>query len=145
MFQTKVVDKIKIHILWPVTFFFSENSAVYEIMWKNIIVPSRPQMKIWRMRFACWIRNATDSHPEYVTLIAFPLQQWLHERVWMLRHTYSTLPVLSYSLKFVPCVSWEPFRFLRTRGVDYCKCFSLACLVSSSSSCKNHKRLYIPQ
>jgi len=26
-------------------------------------------------------------------LIAFPLQEWLHERVSLLRHTYSTLPV----------------------------------------------------
>jgi len=33
MFQTKVVQKIKTHILCSVTFFF-ENRAVYEIMWK---------------------------------------------------------------------------------------------------------------
>jgi hypothetical protein len=36
MFQTKVVEKIKTHILCSVTFFF-ENRAVYEIMWKNIV------------------------------------------------------------------------------------------------------------
>jgi len=30
---------------------------------------------IWRMRFASWIPNATDTHSEYVILIAFPLQQ----------------------------------------------------------------------
>jgi len=28
---------------------FSENSAVYEIKWKNIVEPERPQMTIWRM------------------------------------------------------------------------------------------------
>jgi hypothetical protein len=27
---------------------------------------------IQRMRFACWITKATDSHTEYVILIAFP-------------------------------------------------------------------------
>jgi hypothetical protein len=40
---------------------------------------------IRRMRFACWITNATDTHLEYVILIAFPRQQWLHERASVLR------------------------------------------------------------
>jgi hypothetical protein len=40
MFQTKVVEKIKTHILCLVTFF--ENRAVYEIMWKNTVEPDRP-------------------------------------------------------------------------------------------------------
>ena len=35
---------------------------------------------ILRMRFACWITKVTDTHSEYVILIAFPLQQWLYER-----------------------------------------------------------------
>jgi len=34
----KVVQKIKTHVLCLVTFFFSENRAIYEIMWKNIVV-----------------------------------------------------------------------------------------------------------
>jgi hypothetical protein len=34
-------------------FFFLENRAVYEIMWKNIVVLGRPHMTIWRMRIAC--------------------------------------------------------------------------------------------
>jgi hypothetical protein len=36
MFQTKVVQKIKTHILCSVT-FFSENRTVYEKMWKNTV------------------------------------------------------------------------------------------------------------
>jgi hypothetical protein len=43
---------------------------------------------IRRMRFACWITKATDTHSEYVILIAFLLQQWLRERVTILRCTY---------------------------------------------------------
>jgi hypothetical protein len=35
-----------------ITFFF-ENSAICEIMWKNIVKPDRPQMTIWCMRIAC--------------------------------------------------------------------------------------------
>jgi hypothetical protein len=40
---------------------------------------------IRRMRFACWITKATDTHSEYVILIAFPRQQWLRERASLLR------------------------------------------------------------
>ena len=36
--------------------------------------------KIRRMRIACWINEATDKHSEYAIFIAFPRQQWLHER-----------------------------------------------------------------
>ena len=34
MFGTKVVEKIKTHILWPF-FFFEKKSSVYEITWEN--------------------------------------------------------------------------------------------------------------
>ena len=56
-------------------FLFCENRAAYDIMWKNIVELDRPQMTIRPMRFACWITKATNTHLEYVTLIAFPLQQ----------------------------------------------------------------------
>jgi hypothetical protein len=46
MFQTEFVEKIKTHILCSVTFFFLENRAVYEIMWKNIVEPDRPQVTL---------------------------------------------------------------------------------------------------
>jgi hypothetical protein len=38
-----------------------------------------------RMRFACWIAKATDTHSEYVKLTAFPQWQWLRERALLLR------------------------------------------------------------
>jgi len=46
--------------------------AVYEIMWKNVAEPERPQMAIWRMRIACWVAKITNTHSEYVMLTAFP-------------------------------------------------------------------------
>ena len=49
-------------------------------MCKIILDPDRPQMTTWRMRIACWIPKATNAHSEYVILISFPLQQWLHKR-----------------------------------------------------------------
>ena len=42
VFQTKVVEKIKTLILYPIT--FSENRAVYEIMLKYMVEPERPQI-----------------------------------------------------------------------------------------------------
>jgi len=59
MFQATVVEIIETHVSCSVTFFFFENRAVYEIRWKNTAEPDRPQMKIWRMRIACWITKAT--------------------------------------------------------------------------------------
>jgi hypothetical protein len=80
--------------------FSSENRAVYETIWKNIVEPGRPQTTLRRMRTACWINKAIQTHSEYVILIALPPQQWLHERPSVLRYTYiacrvfTSLPVI---------------------------------------------------
>ena len=39
------------------------------------------------MRIGCWKPKATNTHSEYVILIAFPLQQWSHERVAVFCYT----------------------------------------------------------
>jgi hypothetical protein len=76
MFQTKALEKIKTKSLRSLTF---SELAVYEKMLKNSVQPGRPQTTTWRMRIACWIPKSTNTHSEYVTPYAFPLQQWLHE------------------------------------------------------------------
>jgi len=43
IFQTNVVEKVKTHISCPITLF---SNAVYEIPWKNMVKPDRPQMTI---------------------------------------------------------------------------------------------------
>ena len=48
---------------------------------------------ILRMRIACWIPKVTQTQLVYVMLIAFSLQQWLHER---------TLSVLLYAVYYSP-------------------------------------------
>jgi len=73
MFETKVVEEVKTHIVF--NNFFSGNGAFYKIMWKNIVERVRPQMTILFMRIACWITKATNTHSEYIILIAFPLQR----------------------------------------------------------------------
>jgi len=45
-------------------------------------------MIIWRMRIACWITNATDTHAEYVILIACPRQKLLRECASKFLHMY---------------------------------------------------------
>ena len=57
-------------------------------MWKIIVEAGGPHTTLWRMRFACWVTKATNTHSEYVIVKAFPLQQWLHARASMLRYTY---------------------------------------------------------
>jgi len=54
---------------------------------ENVVEPDRLQMTIWRMCIARWIPKATNTHSGSVALNAFPLQQWLHERVSMLSYT----------------------------------------------------------
>ena len=97
-------------------FFFSKNHAVYEITWKNIVEPGRPHMTIWRMRIACWIPKATNTHWEYVILIAFPQQRWLYEGPSMLGYTCiawlvvirSFVSVTKHSPRTMPRTNFEP-------------------------------------
>jgi hypothetical protein len=45
-------------------------------------------MTVLRMRIGCWLFKATNTRSEKVTMIALPLQQWLHKRASLLRYTY---------------------------------------------------------
>ena len=51
-----------------------------------------------RMRIACCIPNARNTHSEYVMLIAFPQQQRFHERATILRCTYINCLLINYCL-----------------------------------------------
>jgi hypothetical protein len=95
MFQTKVVEKIKPHVLCSITPPPSPRKEC--CLWDNVEKYCRAGQAtdgniIRRMRIACWIPKATNAHSEYEIRIAFQQQQWLHERASML--CYNTLPVL---------------------------------------------------
>ena len=90
-------------------------------MSKNVVEPGRPQT-IRRTRFAFLLSNATRAQAhasgrapthtyaqtfapcsltrkhthKYVILISFPQQQWLRERVLMLRYTYIACLVFNF-------------------------------------------------
>jgi len=59
------------------------------------------------MRFVCWTTKSTNTHPEYVILITFPLQQWLRDLASMLRYTY------------IACLVREWLRDDLVSGTDY--------------------------
>ena len=75
--------------------FSSEDRAVCQIMWANVVQVDRPEMTIWCKRIACRIPKATDTDSEYVVLISFTLQQWLQELASISRYTHVACLVIS--------------------------------------------------
>jgi len=75
MFRTDVVENIKVRTLHSI--IYSENHAVEKY---GRAKQATDENVTQRMRFICWMTKATDTHSEYVILIAFPRQQWLRER-----------------------------------------------------------------
>jgi hypothetical protein len=80
IFQTKVAENIKAHILCSITFFRKSCS-----LWDNVEKYGTARHVadgsiVRRMHKACWVTKSSDTHSEYVILLAFPWQQWLRER-----------------------------------------------------------------
>jgi len=89
MYRKKVVEKIKMHTLHSI--IYSENCVLEKF---GRAKQATNENLTRRMRLICWVTKATDTHSEYVILIAFPQQQWLCERSSILRHTYIAFLVL---------------------------------------------------
>jgi len=53
-------------------------------------------MTIWFMRIECWTHEATNTNTDCVILIGFAQQQWLHERVSLLRHKHMACAAETY-------------------------------------------------
>ena len=53
------------------------------------------------IRFACWATKATETHSEYILLMAFPPQQRVRGRASVIRYTY--------------------FAFLADQYISFCK------------------------
>jgi len=92
----KAVEKIKTHILCSVRSLF--NCVFYETMWKNEVLPNRPQRTMWHMSIIYWIPKAKNRPSEYVILMIFPLKQCLEERATMLGYRYIALPLVNTSI-----------------------------------------------
>jgi len=83
MFQTNLVEKIETHVLCWITFFFFENRAVYEIMWKKCCRTGDR-----------WQYGACALHAGYLRLQihtnthCFSTATVVHERASVFRYTY---------------------------------------------------------
>ena len=99
MFRTKAVVNIKTHVLCSVTLpppTTSENWAVYDKTWMNILQSDRPQMTI---KYNTYALHAGQLRIQTYTLricnTSFPLQQWLSERATILPYTYIACLVIT--------------------------------------------------
>jgi hypothetical protein len=110
MFQTKVVEKIKTHVLCSATFFRKSCP-----LWDNVQEYGRAWHAtddniIRRMRFPCWLTKATNTHSEYVIRIAFPRRKWLRQRASVLRYRYIACLVFPYTASISALYSTQPPR-----------------------------------
>ena len=60
MLQAKVAEEIKTRFM---LYLFFEYRAVYKNV-ENYCMLDRPQMTVWRIRIACWIPKATNTHTQ---------------------------------------------------------------------------------
>jgi hypothetical protein len=88
--------------------FFLRKSC---LLWDNVEKFCRSgQATDCNMGHAHCIFKVTNTHSEYVTLTAFPLQQWLHERA----------SVLSYSILSLLLKIWKQLHKLYSQSVLPC-------------------------
>jgi len=125
IFETKVVEEIKTHFVFNNLSF--ENCAFNEIVQKNFPELDKPPMTTWRMRIVRSIPKSTNTHLEYVILIAFPLQQWLEERssVFTLYEQCLSCCKLKLCLYLKRTVYWEVIPYSSVGKYDFFRRASL--------------------
>ena len=129
MFQIKVLEKIKTHILYAVTFY--ENRAVFEVMSKNMVEPERTH-KIWRLRVACWIIKLTRAQAH--ARACAPTHTQTHARTRMPLPTRALERARTLTQKYVILYAFHG----NSGFVDAPKCclFFFFCLLLRASLCK---------
>jgi len=116
MFQTKLVARMKKHILCSVNFFPSKLCCLWdnvkEYCWAG---QATDDNIIWSMRILCWVPKATDKSSEYVILIAFHCN-----------NGYANTP-LYYITHILPVLCWIVDRAVTTCSPvcvhDHYQCF----------------------
>jgi hypothetical protein len=87
MFQIKVVEKIKTHILRSITLFFLENRAVYNTEKFIGAGEAGNDNVIQSMRFACWVSKATRARTRV------RLRTHTHKRNRARAHTHTHIEI----------------------------------------------------
>ena len=106
MFQTKVAQKVTIHILWSIT--FSPEIAPFMRRGKKNRTGDQATYDniIQRMRIVRWIPKAKNARSKYAIL-----QQSLQEHASVLRYTYTAwlvYTVFRFTLAFTACPATAP-------------------------------------
>ena len=120
MFRTKILEKIKIHTLCPIFFFF-EYRGPYEIMWENIVEPERPYDNMAHAH--CILDTSGNKHTHRIcNTWCFSPKQWLHERVSELLCTYiACLVFLIRNVLYTFRFEMKLLITRRCRGSGYCR------------------------
>ena len=94
--------------------------SIFNNFFPKIVPHVRYYRKIWQsqtghrrqydMNIICWIPKTTDTHSEYVKLIAFPLQQWL--AILPECYVYNAFLLLLYVVRHVPALTKSHFQAL---------------------------------
>jgi hypothetical protein len=92
MYQTNFVQKIKTHILCCVTFSRKSCRLWDKVERYGTAGQATDDSIIRRMRTACWITKATNTHSEYVIFIDFP-RQLISTQTCLECYIMRTLPV----------------------------------------------------
>jgi hypothetical protein len=91
------------HFIFNKVFFFFKSCRLCDNVQKYCTAGQASDDNIIRrMRIACRIPVYKHTDSEYVILLAFPQQQYLHERISVLHYTY-----------FLSCYNWGGACFLR--------------------------------
>jgi hypothetical protein len=97
-------------------FKFLSMMCPLQIIWKYTAQLGMSQTTLWCMQIAFWITNATNTHSVYILLIVLPLQQWLHERAFLMSYTNTAC--------LVNCLLYCPSVFVHSQGKVYFHCES---------------------
>jgi len=119
LFQTKVADKPKTHILSSVTFLLKLCH-----LWDNVKKFGRDRKATddnitRRILFACWITKATNTHSEYERDIVFARQKYSCERASMLYLNYIFSLVFSIHKSLSSELSTEELTALESHYVAH--------------------------
>ena len=120
--RSKVVEKIKTHILLSIIFFFFRNSCplLDNVEKYGTARQATVDSIIRRTRFLCCFTKVIDPHSEYVIFIAFPWQQWLYERASMLKlyvHCLSCYFSSGFVLQYSKLRNWSYLALFDTHSL----------------------------
>lgn len=85
------------------------------------------------------INTRTQTHSENIIIITFPLQQWLHESVSLLRYTFSACLLSCYLAVFLPDLFFKFYHTL-SRKCGWWRRPALQCFITDSNETKKLRK-----